>query len=119
MVEIGLFISATWFTTYLTSITFTEIVKKLFYDIHETPTDMYAWNACMIVLFVVTMVTQLKCFKMRMNFHELQKFYANCLARIMKEKPTLSQNIKNGLLVLKQFLFPRKTVVNVFSRIWL
>ena len=120
-VEIGLFICATFLTTYLTSVTFTEIMKKIFYDIHETSTDMYTWNACVMALFMVTIITQLKCFTVRRNFHELQTFYANCLARIMMEKPELCGSIKNGELILKGFftknyhLFLTGVGLNIFS----
>ena len=117
-VEIGLFICATYLTTYLTSFTFTEIMKKIFYDIHETSTDMYTWNACVMALFMVTIITQLKCFTVRRNFHELQTFYANCLARIMMEKPELCGSIKNGELISKRFLLTKNYHL-FLTRSWL
>ena len=73
-----------------------DIIKKIFYDIHETSTDMYTFNGAIMAVFIVSIITQLKCFTLRRNLYELQKFYANCLGGIIMEKPTLSGYIKNG-----------------------
>ena len=92
-------VSATCLTTYLTSVTFTEIIKKLFYNMHDSSTDMYTWNVCFMTLFIVSIITQLKCFSLRSNFYGLQKFYADSLSKIMKEKPILPGSMKIGSLV--------------------